>query len=230
MIQALFFDFNGVIINDERLSLAAYQGVLRQHGLELTEADYFAALGMDDERFVRAAFARAQKELPLKTMEAVLHEKTVAHRKLIEEELPLCHGVVTFLKATSRKYSLGLVSMAGREEIDYVLSRARLHGLFSIVISAADVEACKPAPDCYQRALEKLDAIRFSLRLPSLSPSECLVIEDSPPGIQSGRAAGMKTLGVTNTVSENELRAADADVVTHSLADWTVDSVRHVFN
>jgi beta-phosphoglucomutase-like phosphatase (HAD superfamily) len=63
-----------------------------------------------------------------------------------------------------------------------------------------------------------------------LLASECLVIEDSPPGIQSGRGAGMRTLGVTNTVTESELRAAGAEVVTASLADWTVDAVHHLYD
>jgi beta-phosphoglucomutase-like phosphatase (HAD superfamily) len=62
-----------------------------------------------------------------------------------------------------------------------------------------------------------------------LLPNECLAVEDSPPGIQAGRGAGMRTLGVTNTVSEDALRAAGADVVTRSLADWTTDAVRRVF-
>ena len=55
-------------------------------------------------------------------------------------------------------------------------------------------------------------------------------MEDSPPGIQAGRAAGMRTLGLTNTVTEEALRAAGADVVTHSLADWTVEAVHQVFD
>jgi beta-phosphoglucomutase-like phosphatase (HAD superfamily) len=65
---------------------------------------------------------------------------------------------------------------------------------------------------------------------PALSPAECLVIEDAPPGIAAARAAGMRTLAVTNTVDEAALRAAGADVVTHSLADWTDDAVKHVFD
>ena len=61
-------------------------------------------------------------------------------------------------------------------------------------------------------------------------PDECLVVEDSPPGILSARAAGMRTLGVTNTVSDKALRDAGADFVTRSLADWTPDAVHHVFD
>ena len=52
MIQAIFFDFNGVIIDDERLQMEAYKEVLRQHNIELAAADYYSALGLDDKGFV----------------------------------------------------------------------------------------------------------------------------------------------------------------------------------
>ena len=229
MIQAIFFDFNGVIIDDEPLQMAAYRDALREHGIELTESDYYSNLGMDDKTFVRAAFERGKKTLSDDVLKVILEGKAAQHRKLIEDELPLFPGVVTFLKATARHYSLGLVSMAMIAEIQYVLDRARLRSLFSEVVSAEDVNVCKPAPDCYRIALEKLNEKRQAENLRPLLASESLVIEDSPPGIQSGRQAGMRTLGVTNTVPEEQLRGAGAEVVTASLADWTVDAVRHVF-
>ena len=230
MIEAIFFDFNGVIIDDERLQMAAYQNVLKPHGIDLTEAAYFSALGMDDKTFVRSAFTKAGKQLSETTLHCLLEEKAALHRGLIEEELPLFPGVVTFLKASARRYALGLVSMASPEEIGYVLDRARLKTLFTVIISADDVCECKPASECYDGALHKLNLQRQEHRRLPLLPVECLVIEDSPPGIQSGSAAGMRTLGITNTVSEDELRAAGADVVTHSLADWTVAAVDLVFS
>ncbi len=230
MIKAIFFDFNGVIIDDERLQMAAYQQVLRDHGIDLTERDYYGALGMDDRHFVRAAFARGKKSLTDEVLRIILERKTVHHRKLIENELPLFPGVITLLKVTSRRYSLGLVSMATRDEIEYTLNRARLRSLFSVIVSAENVNVCKPAPDCYLRALEQLNNKRGEVCLLPLLPRECLVIEDSPPGIESGRRAGMRTLGVTNTVSAEALRAGGAEVVTANLADWTVDAVHHVFS
>jgi beta-phosphoglucomutase len=228
MIQTIFFDFNGVVIDDERLQMAAYQHVLRGHGIDLTEEQYFAALGMDDRTFTRVALERAGR-LSDELTDAVLDAKKDAHRKMIEEELPFFPGVITFIKATSRHISLGLVSMANTDEIDYVLDRAHIRPYFSIVVTADHVGICKPAPDCYREGLSKLNEIRQTKRLLPLLPHECLVIEDSPPGIQSGRAAGMRTLGVTNTVSEAALRTAGADVVTKSIADWTIDAVRLIF-
>lgn len=229
MIRAIFFDFNGVIIDDEPIQMKAYQEILRGHQIDLTEEWYMSALGMDDRTFVKEMFARAKRPLTDPVLNTVLDAKTDLHRQMIEDELPLFPGVVTFLKATSRHFSLGLVSMANKVEVGYVFERANLAPLFSIVITAEDASMCKPAPDCYLAGLKKLNEKRQRERQLPLLPSECLAIEDSPPGIESARVSGMRTLGVTNTVSAEALRAAGAEVVTASLADWTVDAVKLLF-
>jgi HAD superfamily hydrolase (TIGR01509 family) len=229
MIKAIFFDFNGVIIDDEMLQMKAYEEVLREHGIALTKECYFSALGMDDLTFVRSMFERANKSLTDELLLELQSKKTDLHRKMIEDELPLFPGVITFLKAAAREFSLGLVSMASTEEISYVLERAKLAQLFSVKVMAGDVPVCKPAPDCYRSGLEKLNEKRRSERLMPVLANECLAIEDSPPGIESARGAGMRTLGVKNTVTESELRAAGADVVTSGLADWTPDAVKLVY-
>ena len=228
MIKAIFFDFNGVIIDDETIQMKAYQEILRGHEIDLTEESYMSALGMDDRTFVKTMFERAKKPLTDPMLETVLDAKTDLHREMITE-LPLFPGVLTFLKATSREFSLGLVSMANKVEVGYVFERANLTPLFSVVVTAEDASVCKPAPDCYLAGLLKLNDKRQHERKLPLLASECLAIEDSPPGIQSARAAGMRTLGITNTVSEEALRAAGAEVVTASLADWNVDAVKLVY-
>lgn len=230
MIHAIFFDFNGVIINDEPLHMKAYQEVLAAEGITLSEAQYMTMLGMDDVTFVRTAFERAGKTLAAEDSKRLIAREYELHRKMIEDELPLAPGVVTFIRAAARHYQLGLVSMSTRYGIDYVFERTRLGPAFTVVVSAEDVQTHKPDPTCYKRALELLNEKRRDERKLPLLPGECLVIEDAPPGIQAGRAAGMRTLGVTNTVSEEALREAGADVVTNSLADWTVDAVHHVFS
>jgi phosphoglycolate phosphatase len=101
--------------------------------------------------------------------------------------------------------------------------------LFSAIVSAEEVKEHKPNPESYNFGLGKINEKRRSLRLLPLLPRECLVIEDAAQGIEAARAAGMRTIGVTNTIPEAPLRAAGAEVVTHSLADWTVDAVELVF-
>jgi len=230
MIKAIFFDFNGVILDDEMIQMKAYREVLRGHDIELTEEMYLAGLGMDDRTFLRTIFGKAGKPLTDVVLASVIEAKTAAHREAIKDELPFFPGVLTFLKATARHFQLGLVSMANKTEVGYVFERARLGPLFSVVVTAEDTTTCKPAPDCYVCGLTKLNEKRQGERLLPLLAAECLAIEDSPPGIEAARAAGMRTLAVTNTVAEKELRAAGAEVVTQNLSDWSVDAVNLVFD
>ncbi len=230
MIQAILFDFNGVIINDEGLQLEAYQDALREETIALTEEDYYSALGMDDKTFVQTCLARAGKPLTDELIAKIIEHKARLHRKMIEDDVPLFPGVETFLKHVARFYMLGISSMERRAEIDYVLKRSHLDGAFSVIVSAEEARACKPDPSCYLRALELLNEKRAADGLKQLPARDCLAIEDAPPGIEAARSAGMRSLAVTNTVSEESLRAARADVVTNSLADWNADAVHHVFD
>ena len=121
MIHAIFFDFNGVIIDDERIHLRAYREILQTHDVELKEEDYFQCLGMDDVAFTRAAFARAGREVDDETTRVIIDREHALHRSIIEAEVPFAPGVVTFIKEASRKFQLGIVSMAEADEIEHVL-------------------------------------------------------------------------------------------------------------
>jgi len=126
MIKAILFDFNGVIIDDERIHLKAYREVLLSEKVPLTDEDYFASLGMDDAAFVRAAYARAGRPLTEEVMHALIKREHELHRQFITNDLPVSAGVVTFIKAAARHFASGIVSMAERTEIDYVLGLAGL--------------------------------------------------------------------------------------------------------
>ncbi len=229
MIKAILFDFNGVIIDDEAVHKEAYQEVLQAEGVTLSDADYYGSLGMDDETFVRAAYERTQHHLSDEKMRSIIERESELHRGMIEKELPLFPGAVTFVKSAARHFIVGLVSMSRRTQIDYVLERIGLGDTFDVIVSAENVTTCKPDPQCYKRAFQLADEAGRRRNCYPLVQDECLAIEDAPPGIKAAQAAGLHTLAVTNTVSANELRAAGADVVTTSLADWTVDAVHHVF-
>ena len=153
MIQAVLFDFNGVIVDDEPLHKKAYAEALKAEGITQTDEEYFASLGMDDATFVRAAFERAGVEVTDERMRAVIEREAALHRQLLGDVMPLFPGVETFIKALARAYPLGVVSMADLSEIDYVLERAGLREAFSVIVSAENVKACKPDPSCYNCAL-----------------------------------------------------------------------------
>ncbi|HSU25668.1 MAG TPA: HAD hydrolase-like protein, partial [Pyrinomonadaceae bacterium] len=114
-------------------------------------------------------------------------------------------------------------------EIDYVLERSGLASLFSVVVSAADVSTNKPDAECYRTGFTWIDAARTDAGHLPMTHRECLIIEDSPAGVRAGVAADLQVLGVTNTVSADELRAAGARWIAKDLNDWWPESIRLAF-
>ena len=230
MIKAILMDFNGVIINDEPVQMRAYQETLAEHGITLSDSDYYSSLGMDDRTFIAAAFERAGKQADEPTISNIAAAKSKRWREIVNGQLPLFEGIGGFVEKMSREFTLGLVSMAGRNEIDFVLENSGLAGYFSTIVSAADVSNCKPDPECFKTGFRQIDEVRTAQGHLPMTHNECLVIEDSPPGIQAARNADLPSLGVANTVSADELRAAGAGAVAFDLRDWMPESIRLVFD
>jgi HAD superfamily hydrolase (TIGR01509 family) len=229
MIKALLLDFNGVVINDEPIQMRAYQEILAAEDIALTDEQYYECLGMDDRAFVEAAYERAGKKLePNKVLE-LTQRKTQKWHDTMSEGIPLFDNVENFIRKMARDFSLGIVSMSGRAEIEYILEQTELADCFDIVISAEDVSKCKPDPECYRLGFRELDLARTRQGHLPMIHTECVVIEDSPPGVQAGKAAGLNVLGVTNTVSSEKLRAAGADWIAKDLNDWFPESFRLAF-
>jgi beta-phosphoglucomutase-like phosphatase (HAD superfamily) len=229
MIKAILMDFNGVIIDDEPLHMKAYQEILAKEGIALSEDHYYASMGMDDRTFLDAQYKRAEKDLTAEKVREILELKSVKWRELVDKEIPLFESVENFVRKMEKDFALGIVSMALRDEIEYVLERVDLRDCFSVIVSAEDVSACKPNPECYHTGFNLIDAARIRRGSNPMVHGDCLVIEDAPQGIVAGKRAGLKTLGITNTVSADKLREAGADTVSKSLADWMPDSIRRVF-
>lgn len=230
MIKAILMDFNGVVINDEPVQMQAYQEILADKGIALSEADYYSSLGMDDRTFIAAAYERAGKTVGGSEIAEIAAAKSLRWKEIVTGKLPLFEGITGFIEKMSHEFTLGIVSMAGRNEIDHVLESSGLAGFFSTVVSAADVSNCKPDPECYRIGFREIDLFRVAQGHLPMTHSECLVIEDSPPGIEAARNADLQALGVANTVSADELRAAGAAAVATDLRDWMPDSIRLVFD
>ena len=88
-----------------------------------------------------------------------------------------------------------LLARKRQRVMEVMLSLKGLHRFFSVVVSASDVKHGKPAPDIFLRAAELL----------KVKPKDCVVIEDSKPGVAAGLAAGMKVIAITNTYPATEI-------------------------
>jgi len=230
MIRAILFDFNGVIIDDERIQMRAYMEVLKDSGVELTEDEYFSSLGMDDKTFVRNAFDRKGRVASVDEVDEVRAKKSDRWRNLIDGNIPLFRGMDNLIASCSREFPIGIVSMSKRADIEFVLEQTGLGRYFSHITSAEDVTNHKPDPECYRLGFEGISAVFEGASSKRLRPSETLVIEDAPQGIVAAIGAGLRPIGVANTVSASRLREAGAEIVAHGLAGWTPITFKTLFS
>jgi beta-phosphoglucomutase-like phosphatase (HAD superfamily) len=219
-LQALIFDFDGIIANTEPLHYAGLHQTLKEIGIELAEADYYAEyLGYDDRGCVLAALAANHRQADAATVERLMTRKAEAYLESVKHHPVIFTGVPEFVRHAARTYPLAIASGALRHEIEYILETAGLRRAFLHIISAEDVTRGKPDPQPFLLALKSLQQ-----REAGLTAASCLVIEDSLPGIRAARAAGMKVLAVTNTHTVQDLHEAHA--ITHGLSEANLSELR----
>jgi len=220
-LDALIFDFDGVIADTEPLHFAGLHLTLKEIGIDLTEAEYYAEyLGYDDRGCFIAALTAHRRPIDPATITQLMKRKAVAYLDSVKHHEVVFPGIPEFVREAASAYPLAIASGALRHEIEYILDAAGLRKEFLHITSAEDVTIGKPNPQPFLHALTALQTIRYA----DLTAPSCLVIEDSLPGIRSAKAAGMKVLAVTNTHSIQDLHEADA--VTHSLKDTSLAELR----
>src|SRR2546428_4393895 len=125
MIEAVLFDFNGVIADDEEQHREALGGVLAEQGLPLTREQYYSDfLGFDDRRCLIEAFQRAGRRLPANQLEQLLAAKSRIYQRLIDRSLALVPGAAEFVPRAAGRFRLGLVSGALRRGVGPLLRPA----------------------------------------------------------------------------------------------------------
>jgi beta-phosphoglucomutase len=115
----------------------------------------------------------------------------------------------------ARHCPLAIASGALRAEIERKLTREQLTAHFTVIVAGDDGVASKPAPEPYLRAVERLAATHGTM-----SPSDCVAVEDSPWGLQSAILAGLRTVGITHTYGQEALGQADAIIDNMSALTW----------
>ncbi len=222
--KAVFFDFNGIIVDDEPLHLRLFQEVCKEEGVLLTQRDYYARyLGYDDKGCFSAVFRDAGRPIDREKIDDLIQRKAAKYEKNIKNNMRIFPGVIELVKGWQKGPLLGIVSGALRQEILSVCEAAGIRQAFQVVVSAEDTRFGKPHPEGYLKGWERL-LEREGLSEADLPRNACLVIEDSLAGIESAHGAGMTCLAITNSYSAQELRAADW--VRESLEGFTFSSLR----
>jgi HAD superfamily hydrolase (TIGR01509 family) len=205
-MTAVIFDCDGTLVDSEPLARTAWERALAVHGYELTDADAEASVGLPYPR-VHAYFA---ERVQLPAAEPFWGEFSGELFALIDRELaPFDDAIGAARELRSRGIPVAVASSSPRDRLHRTLGRAGLLDAFDVTVAGDEVANGKPAPDMFLLAASKL----------GVAPADCVVIEDSPPGVQAGLAAGMVTIAVCRVPGTEETLAAAGRVVDFLSAD-----------
>jgi beta-phosphoglucomutase len=206
MLQAVIFDFDGVITDSEILHLRAFNKVLAPHGVELTKKEYYTKyLGLSDVDCFNTLIGERRLALDKSQVKTLVRQKTRIFEELARTDGKIIEGVREFLDMlAAEKVRTAICSGALRAEIELILEDANLRGFFEVIVSAEEVRRGKPHPDGFLLTLKRLNADGVT----RITAKRCVVIEDSHWGLQAAQAAGMQTVAVTNTYEAEQLAGA----------------------
>jgi len=219
-LQAIVFDFDGVIANSEPLHLQAFQQALAEDGIELAARDYYARyLGFDDVGMFQALAQDRGIAMSDRHVTELVTRKGVKLQALLHADSVLFPGAADFIRHAAAAVPIAIASGALRHEIDEITGAAGLASLFTVVIASGDTPASKPSPAPYLLAFERLRRLTGH----ALDARRCVAIEDSRWGLESARGAGLRCVGVTNSYPPHEL--GEAELVVSGLAALTLDQL-----
>jgi beta-phosphoglucomutase len=220
VLKAVLLDFNGVIINDEPLHQELIADILLKENLRPDPSEFSdCCLGRSDRDALKSILASRGRIVTDEYLNKLIAAKSQAYRQKIStwETLPIYPDLVEFLKLLPEQNLItGLVTGAGRAEVEIVLQCAELEKYFTTIVTADDVSSGKPDPEGYLLAVTRLNEQNPDL---NLQPAQCLAIEDSYPGIEAAKKAGMQVVGIANTYPLHMLQRR---------ADWTVDYLSQI--
>jgi sugar-phosphatase len=192
-VSAVLFDLDGVLVESREATERVWRNWALTHGID--EEELRSAMhGVRSVEVVRALRPELDSAAEAEAIERRQAEDVDGLRAI--------PGALEALRAL-RGDRIAVVTSGTRP-----LATARLAAVGieppAVMVCAGDVERGKPDPEGYLTAARRL----------GVDPEEALVVEDAPPGIEAGRAAGAATVGVTSTHAASELSAADVVIET----------------
>jgi len=205
-LQAIIFDFDGVIANSEPLHLRAFQLALAEAEVSLTPSEYYARyLGFDD----LGAFAAIARDrgvpMTARQITSLVARKAAIMQEMMHGDSVLFPGARDFVMSAAGQVPIAIASGALRHEIEEIIGNAGLRELFPVIVAAGDTPEGKPSPAPYLLAFRRLcDAAGRHL-----DSRRSVAIEDSRWGLDSAHGAGLRCVGVTTSYPAHELPSAE---------------------
>ncbi len=215
-IRAIIFDFDGLLVNTEELREQSLVNFLKKYGKKIEFSDYTKTmLGSTEEntRFLMEKYHLTGE------IDDLSKERRSYFDTLFQNRLALMDGVLEILeRAKGLGLKIAIASNRHKADVLDALRRLGVESYFEVVVNVDEVKNKKPHPEIYLLAAEKL----------GLSPKECMVLEDAPHGVESGKAAGMKVVYVPSTRYFDE-KHEKADLIVKNLHEVSEEILKSRF-
>ena len=209
-MNGIYWDCDGTLMDTETSYGLAWKEHLSDFGLEISEEETRQWVGIDD-RLVHSFYA---KNVDLENFEKTMASLGKIIEETLNEKLMFQDAKILLEETNNRGWTSACVSASPYELLKNKLIKANIFDYFSYVIGGDQVERNKPYPDIYNKAISELQTTKN------------IVIEDSPPGISSGKASGSYVVAIDRGIfSEDELNKADLIV-----DNLSIDIIETVFN
>lgn len=209
-IEALIFDFDGLVLNTEGPVYESWQELYRSYDLELPFDKWVSTVGSTDAEF--DPYVELDRLLENSVDWQVVGPRRLERELELIEELPLQPGVLQYLMdAKKLELKIGMASSSSCEWVQGHLTRLGIIDYFEVIRGKDDVRRTKPSPELY---ISVLDAF-------VLDGEQAIVLEDSLNGVLAAKEAGCFTLAVPNNITRY-LEFDRADLVLNSLEDLSL--------
>lgn len=215
MIQALVFDFDGLIVDTEWPEFQAWQEICLEYQVKLALETWLPCVGTGATTEVFDPHTYLEMQLGRTLNREEVEERCwLRHRALIEAQ-PILPGVESLLdEARRRGLGLAVASSSPRAWVDGHLNRLGLLDYFDTLACGDEVAFTKPYPDLYLAALRQL----------GVNAQQAIAFEDSLNGMRAAQRAGLFCVVVPNPLTQH-LIFEPLDLRLASLADMTLDEL-----
>ena len=193
MVKGVVFDMDGTLVDNMDFHRQAWFEFLARYDIHITDEEYHEKNTGIITEIVPRFFPG---ELSAEEIIRLGKEKEVVYRNLYGKHIEALTGLETFLQDLQEaQIAIALATAADQGNIDFTLDALGIRRYFTAITGSEEVSYGKPHPDVYLKSAAKLQ----------LDPTHCVAFEDTPSGIRSAQAAGMKVVGLATTHTRIEL-------------------------
>lgn len=196
-IRAVFFDFDGTLVDSERLHYECWMDAVEPYGGHILWQEYYQLLtGRSDRDAGRLLLTRAGFEPTEDLVNKACQSKTRAYKARFLDELSIEMSVASWIRNTTDYLYIGVVTSSQEHEVAPILVKSRIYTSLSLLVCGDHVENLKPDPEPYLLAIQRATKAAEAQGDLPIAIEECLAFEDSEAGISAATAAGLRVVEI----------------------------------